>query len=879
MSKPREDSPPRWADRLLEWFCRPHLLEEVQGDMRELYGRWVKQKGVTKARRLYILHTFKFVRPFVLKRQIRSHPVNATIMINDYFKIGWRHVERNKATTLVNVLGLTLGISCAILIFTLVTHHISFDTFHSNASRIYRIVAEFRYEPTEYQPGVPQPLRKAFLHDFSFAEKVARVRSYHSVMVTLPGDKEVKKFQEENMVAFAEPVFFDIFSFPLAEGNGGTVLKEPNTALITQKMAKKYFGTDHAIGKILSVTSLDKQADFRISGVLKDIPVNTDRKEQIYLSYENLKDYNAYYASDANWGSVSSGMHCFVLLKPGVTKTDVDKAFPSFVKKYYDEEDAKVTFFRLQPLADVHFNPLFGGVINKKYLWALALTGYLLILTACVNYVNLSTAQAYNRSKEVGIRKVLGSLRSHLFLQFMAETVLSTGFATILAYLLATLALPHINTLFKEQLTIGLFDHWQLPVFIILITLATVLLAGSYPGLMLSKFQPVLALKGKLSPKESGGFSLRRTLIIAQFAIFQMLIIGILVIAPTMTYLKTSDLGFDKEAIVMLPVPISDKTKMNTLRSRLAELTGVDKATLCYEAPASSANSLTSVRFDNHIKDEPWEINLKDADDQYASVFGLKLVAGRNLPPADTARGFLVNETFVKKLGLTSAEDVLGKGLSVNGGKINSTITGVLKDFYNNSFRETISPVCVMVNYDRFRNCAIRLNMNNASSAIESFGKIWNETYPDHVFSYQFLDDRIAKFYELDTMMLKLVEGFATIAILIGCLGLYGLVSFMALRKTKEIGVRKVLGASSGNILWLFAKEFTFLIIIAFALAAPVAWLIMDKWLQDFAYRIQMSPLSFLLAISYTFIVATLTVGYHSLKSAMANPVQSLRTE
>ncbi len=355
MSKPREDSPPRWADRLLEWFCRPHLLEEVQGDMRELYGRWVKQKGVTKARRLYILHTFKFVRPFVLKRQIRSHPVNATIMINDYFKIGWRHVERNKATTLVNVLGLTLGISCAILIFTLVTHHISFDTFHSNASRIYRIVSEFRYEPTEYQPGVPQPLGKAFLHDFSFAEKVARVRSYHSVMVTLPGDKEVKKFQEENMVAFAEPVFFDIFSFPLAEGNGETVLNEPNTALITQKMAKKYFGTEHVIGKILSVTSLNKQADFRISGVLKDIPANTDRKEQIYLSYENLKDYNAYYASDANWGSVSSGMHCFVLLKPGVTKTDVDKAFPSFVKKYYDEEEAKVTFFRLQPLADVHF--------------------------------------------------------------------------------------------------------------------------------------------------------------------------------------------------------------------------------------------------------------------------------------------------------------------------------------------------------------------------------------------------------------------------------------------------------------------------------------------------------------------------------------------
>src|SRR5258706_16347278 len=266
----------------------------------------------------------------------------------------------------------------------------------------------------------------------------------------------------------------------------------------------------------------------------------------------------------------------------------------------------------------------------------------------------------------------------------------------------------------------------------------------------------------------------------------------------------------------------------------------MEKDTFFAEPPPSSGNGLRSVRFDTHIKDEPWEINLKDADDQYASVFGLKFVAGRNLPPADTARGFLVNETFVKKLGLTSAEDVLGKGLSVNGGKINSTITGVLKDFYNNSFRETISPVCVMVNYDRFRNCAVRLNMNSASSAIESFGKIWNETYPDHVFSYQFLDDRIAKFYELDMMMLKLVEGFATVAILIGCLGLYGLVSFIAVKRTKGNRVQEGIGAQLGHILWLFAKEFTFLIIIAFALAAPVAWLIMDKWLQDFAYRIQM---------------------------------------
>jgi len=798
-------------------------------------------------------------------------------MIKNYFTIAWRYLNRHKAFAFTNVLGLSLGIACAIIVFTLVTHHLGFDNFHPNAGRIYRIVSEFHYETTEYQSGVPQPLGKAFRNDFSFAEKTARVMVYGNAIVSLPGEKEVKKFQEEDAVAFAEPSFFGIFNFPLVQGDEKTILAAPNTALLTQKMAKKYFGNGECMGKIIRVTSVNKQVDFTISGVLKDIPANTDRQQEIYLSYPNLKDYNARYAGDSSWGSVRSTMNCFVLLKPGVTKATVDNAFPAFVKKYYDADDAKTTRFTLQPLADIHFNPDFNGYIDKKYLWALSLIGFFLIVTACVNFINLATAQALNRSREVGVRKVLGSLRSHLFLQFMAETVLVCFFALVLAYGMAKLSLPYINTLFKSDLSISLLQHWQLPVFLVVLMLLVVFLAGSYPGLILARFRPVLALKGKVSQKDIGGFSLRRTLVISQFAISQVLIIAMIVIAGQMHYSKTAELGFSKDAVVLLPVPMNDKVKMNTLRTQLSAIAGVENVSFCFEAPASEANNLTNIRYDNHPKDEPWNVNLKPADDQYVSIYGLKLVAGRNFFPSDTSREALVNETFVKKLGIASPHTVIGKKLNVSG--YSTVITGVVKDFYNVSFHDAISPVCIMSDPNRYRNCSVKLRLGQAKPVLAALNKIWDDTYPAYVYSYKFFDERIADFYRLDTIMLRLVEWFALIAILIGCLGLYGLVSFMALKKTKEVGVRKVLGAGVENILWLFGREFTILLLIAFVIAAPLAWLAMHRWLQDFAYRIPISPWIFLLAIGGSFIIAAVTVGYRSLRSAFANPVKSLRTE
>jgi putative ABC transport system permease protein len=403
-------------------------------------------------------------------------------------------------------------------------------------------------------------------------------------------------------------------------------------------------------------------------------------------------------------------------------------------------------------------------------------------------------------------------------------------------------------------------------------------LSGSYPGLILARFQPVLALKGKLSQRHIGGFSLRRVLVVTQFAISQVLIIGTLVIASQMKYSKTSDLGFDKESIVMLPLPIEDKVKMNTLKTRISAIAGVEKISLCFQAPAASSNNNTDVRYDNRAEDENWGINMKFSDDQYISTFDLKLVAGRNLFPSDTIREFVVNETFVKKLNLRSPQEVIGKRLTVNG-DMTAPIVGVVKDFYAYSFHDEIPAICMMSLANQYSRIGIKISDKNIKPALASFEKIWNETYPEYLYSYKFLDENVARFYEMDDIMLNLIQGFAFIAIFIGCLGLYGLVSFMAVRKTKEVGVRKVLGASVANVLWLFGKEFSRLLIIAFLIAAPLAWWTMHKYLQDFKYQIKIGPGIFLLAILATFIIAVVTVGFRSVKAAVTNPVKSLRTE
>lgn len=796
-------------------------------------------------------------------------------MIKNYFKIAWRTLLRYKAYTGINIFGLTLSITAAILIFTLVTYQFSFESFNHNKDRIYRIVTDISSDANlEHLPCVPQPLGKAFRNDFSFAEQTARIVYYRRVLLSLPQEKESKKFQEDDGVAFAEPSFFHIFDFPLVKGDPNTALANPHSALITESIAKKYFGNTDAMGKTLRVNN---DIDFTVTGILKDLPPNTDRRQHIYLSYDNLKDWNPSFASDSSWPNLYSGSMCFVLLNKGVSPATVDKAFPGFVNKYYKGDDAKANAFRLQPLSDIHVNAEYDGRIDPKYLYTLLLIGIFLLATACMNFINMATAQALNRSKEVGIRKVLGSLRNQLFWQFIAETAIITLIAGMIAWFAAILLLPPLNTLTTSHMTLDLLSTGRTIAFCFIVFLVVIFAAGSYPGLILARFQPVLALKSKLSQAHIGGFPLRRILVTSQFAISQLLIVGMIIIAWQMHYSNNLDMGFDKEAIVTVPVPTADPTRMHTLRDQLRTIPGVENLTFCYQPPASRHNQTTDVTYDNRPHTERWEINVKNADDHYLATFGLHLVAGRNLYPSDTIREFLVNETFVKKLGLSSPHEVLGKLIKAYG--VTAPIVGVVKDFHEYSLKSGIEPLCICSETGRYEACSIKVNPHELHETLARIQNAWNGSYPDYVYSYTFLDDRIAEFYLMDNILLTLVEVFAGIAILISCLGLYGLVSFMALRRTQEIGIRKVLGAGVGQICWLFGKEFFRLLLIAFVIAAPAATMITNYWLRDFKYAIHPGPGLFLVGLLFSCLIAVIAVGYRSLKAAIANPINSLRSE
>jgi putative ABC transport system permease protein len=797
--------------------------------------------------------------------------LNQKTMLKTYCKIAFRILFKNKTYSTLNILGLSLSIACGILIFTLMNYHLSFDDFHKDASRIYRFVTEQHRDVVSYTNSVPPPFGKAFRDDYSFGEQTARIATWEG-QISVHTNGQLKKFKEPRGFAFTEPAYFDIFSYPLKKGNKTTALDQPNTAIITESTAYKYFGNEDPMGKTIR---LDDSLDCTITGVLRDLPVNTDRQTTVYISWSTIRRFNDWYDKDDSWSGISSELQCFTRLKPQTDPKQVEKLLTNYVKKYRPKSK-NVHVYKLQPLAEMHFDARYGGPMSRRNLWILSIIGLFLIITACVNFINLATAQALRRSKEVGIRRVLGGLRAQLFWQFIAETALITLIATGLAIGLAILVLPTVNNWFESRMAVDL-SNIQLVIFIPLLILLVTFLAGAYPGLILSGFRPVTALKGRMSIQHIGGFNIRRTLIVTQFTISLILIMAMLVVTRQMQYTRDASLGFDKDAIVMLPMGSAAGLAATTLQQRLAAIPGVEKVSLCYAAPAWENTWTTTVRFDTRSEAELFRVNVKSGDDQYLSAFGLQLAAGRNIFPSDTAKECVINETMLNKLQLRSPEAALGRNLRLNGKVL--TITGVIKDFHDRSLHEDIDAVCVTSYAENYEAYAVRLNMNNVRTVMPAVEKTWSSMFPGRIYEYQFLDKAIASFYRVEELILKFVRIFSFIAIFIGCLGLYGLVAFMVAQKTKEIGIRKILGSTVPGILWIFGREFGRLIVVAFLVAAPVAWWCMSIWLRNFKYHITLGPWLFMLGLLIIAGIAAITIGYQSIRAARANPVKSLRTE
>lgn len=881
-------APPLWADKLFKLLCPPELFEELQGDLQEQFELDVNRIGGHAAKNRYVIEVLRFLKPYFLKRRFFTQnitsakpginrqkattesqtPIIRTAMLQNYFTTARRTLVRHKSYTLINVFGLVLGIACGILIFSLVNYHLSFDKFHAKADRIYRVTSELHNEDVSKYGTVPQPIAEAMRNDFAFVEEAAMLIDFGATISILDaGNKE--KYADR--VAYTEPGFFQIMDFPLVSGDPETILLQPNTAVITQQLAEKYFHGKEALGKSIRV---DNKTDFTITGVLENLPENTDIRQEIFVSYATISQTQPWLNT---WGGIYSGTQAFVLMKPGTNMAKAQKAMGGISTKYYNTKDAKAFKYNLQPLSDMHMNQELGGAIAKSQLVAISIVAIFLIITACVNFINLATAQALGRSKEIGVRKVMGSGKSQLFWQFIIETALITFIAFIFAATVAYLSLPYMNEMLSTRVTINLLTDLNQPVFVFCLFLLVTFISGSYPGLVLAGFQPITSLKGKLTQNQIGGFSIRKGLVIGQFAISQILLIGTIVVASQMRFNSETDMGFKKDAILMLPVPETSPAKTSAMRARLSQLPEVEKITFCEAPPASpDGNFDTGIRYASRPEPEKFTIYLKSGDPEYISMFGLQLIAGRNLAPSDTVREYLLNETAVKKLGI-KPDEAIGKPVNIS--NVDGIIVGVMKDFHNFSFRSKIEPVCLTTRSDHYGRAVIKISGKNVPKTLASLEKIWNETNAEYIYSYQFLDDHLTYFYGMDELMLKLMWIFAGIAIFIGCLGLYGLISFMAVQKTKEIGVRKTLGAGVGSIIWLFGKQFAQLLIIAFLIAAPVGWWLMNKYLADFQYHIDLNATIFAVAIGITFVIAIVTVGYQSIRAALMNPVKALRAE
>jgi len=819
-------------------------------------------------------------------------------MFNNYFKTAFRSLIRKRNYTVINIAGLAVGIAVCIIIFIIIQFQTSFDTFHSKKDRIYRVLTEQHHADAgtiSYEKNVPFLMPEGLKTEFPQLQQIAPVYASHNdeLLVLDDNGTPVRNFEEQSGVFYTSPAFFKIFDFPLLAGSYES-LKDPNNVLLTKEIAEKYFGDwKTAVGKTIKLTGYYSigaalfqfpEVALKVSGILETIPANTDFQLKLVVAYgTDFTGDKKYGFQQPDWNGTAPDFGCYVLLPPGVSVDTFNLQLATYTRKMapVDDKDSYI----IQPLSAVHYDAEAGNFSNKtisheliNVLWLIAA---FILLIACVNFINLSTAQAVNRAKEVGVRKVLGSSKSQLQIQFIVETFFIVTIAMILAAGITILVLPSVNNLLELSLSYGILSNPDIILLLLAIILVVTAFAGFYPSIVLSRFNPVNALKIKVTANTSKGISLRRGLVVFQFVIAQALIIGTLIIVKQMNYFMNRPLGFDKDAIVNVPFrPDSTGDRLTDYLKQQLLSKGVQTVSFNSNPPMEDNNNrFTSFKFDNAIKDAGFQTIVKFADTDYVPAYKLQLVAGRNLQASGWTREFLVNEDFVKSLGLKKPEDILNKQVSIMGGLIKCPVVGVLKDFNDRSLRQNLAPLLIATNSTMYRQASIKLSTTEIASTMQAIRKIWQQTFPNNVYQYTFLDDKIASFYKQETQLAQLYKIFAAIAIFLSCLGLYGLASFMAVQRIKEVGIRKVLGATAGNIVYLFSKEFIILIAIAFAIAAPIAWYFMHQWLEDYAYRINIGWWIFLIAGGAAILIALITISFQAIKAAIANPVKSLRSE
>nr|WP_068890242.1 ABC transporter permease [Pedobacter panaciterrae] len=791
-------------------------------------------------------------------------------------KIALRNLWKYKGYTFINIAGLSIGLAACLLIFIFLRYQLSFDKGYENKDRIYRIVSSWTYpgENEFYSKGVPRPLAAAVRNDFPQAEQVAAVQESGGI-IKVAASNARPEVKEASSVYYIEPQFFDIIKIKWLEGEPRKALSVPNTVTLSKKTADKYFGKwQDAVGKNIRFSN---RLDLKVTGIFEDFPDNSSFPFNVVISYLTYKDENLH-----SWQSVSSSSECYVLLKKGADASALKAPVLKLIDKYYEKGNVGKEHHYFQPLSDIHYNEKYSNFNNKVMpegqMIGLIVIGSFLLLTACINFINLATAQAVSRSKEVGIRKVMGSRRKQLVWQFLSETALITIIALLIASVLTELALPGMRNLFSGDISFSLFGHPVIFIFMTLLVLVVSFLAGFYPAMIVSGFSPALAIKNKISAANAGALGLRRALVVIQFAITSVLIVGTLVVINQMSYMRAKSLGFDTSAIALVNVPSDSlsQLKFNTLKEKILHINGVKAVSFSNAAPSSNSNNTSSFKY-NSTKDENFQLCVKSTDRDYINAFSLKLIAGRTLSKIDTLKETVVNETLLKKLNISNPNEILGKFIETQGRKM--PVVGVVKDFNNFSLHDKIEPTALFSYKDVYNLMAVKMEPEQLLQAMKAIESEWNGTFPDYVYSSSFMDDQISSFYETERVMSVLFKVFAGVVIFISFIGLFGLISFIATQRTKEIAIRKVLGASTAELIRMLNSSFLWMVMIANLIAWPVSYIFVSKWLEGFEYRAPLSVWPFMIAMLLSIVITLITVSLRSYKAASTNPIDALKYE
>ncbi len=882
MGHPR---PPKRLEQFLRWFCHPDFYEELQGDLYEDFYRDWETKGRRYARRKYAWEVIRLLRPSVIKHfKIELLRIISSAMLKNYLKIALRSLWKYKVNSAINLTGLTIGLTGCLLIALFVKDELSFDHHHPDGANTYRVYNQSFGRGVDLDVAGTSPMVGPTLEE-DFPEVVQSLRLYQIRQKQLFKNEDQTYLEEGGF--FAEPSIFDLFHLPFEFGNPDAALESPQSIVLTSLLAKKYFGDDNPVGQNISINGRPT----KITGVLKELPPHFHLPFQFLVSFNTLQ---ALIPQDRMQSWVWQDFLNYIRLKPGTDSNEIEDKLVALAKSKIYPQTKEMGFYyhpRLQLLKDIHLHSAnFRNDVairgNHRHLTALRWIGFFILLMACINFINLTTARAVNRAREVGVRKAAGAFRQQLAAQFIGEAVLLVMIALVISFALARLLLPHLNQFTDKSLTL----HWlftAIPLFSILgICLLTGVLAGSYPAFVISGFRPVEALKGKLFTASSHIQWFRRGLVLIQFSLAMLLMISVLIISQQIWHLNNKELGFQKEQLLHFPMKGTLFQNTELAKGEFLQIPSVTEASACFGIPGDI------VAGDNIII--PGEnrrmltTRLFAIDHDYIPTMGMEVVAGRGFSkeiPTDAHEAFIINETAITQLELgDSPERVIGQPLewpmwSAEDSLKKGRIIGVVKDFHYANLHEEIQSAVLHIYPESFWKMALRIKSTEVSETIAQIEAVWNRFETGYPLDFQFVDAGFGAMYETEEKWSSLVRIFTILAILIAGIGALGLASYTAEQKRKEIGIRKILGASVTGIVGLLSRDFLWLILLAILITTPISWYLLDQWLDGFAYRIAMPWWSFLAAGLGMFLLTLLVVGSQGLRAALGNPIKTLRDE